>query len=141
VIKLNQELVEKQTADEQWNKYHDNRENKDIRKPTQRQIAYIVSLAKTVGLKVKLERIDSTTKASSLIERLKMLSRQMNGYSAVYESRDKKVAFGMVTKLVFKKYLDSRKDYRKLKGFWKEVEELYRQYQKNQERIIQGDVS
>ena len=136
-----QELVEKHRADEQWNKYNktvENTENRNIKKPTHKQIAYIVSLSRTVGLKINIDRIDSTIKASSLIERLKMLSMQMNGNSSVYERRDKKVAFGMATKLVFKKYIDSHKDYRKLKGFWKEVEELYKQYQEKQERAVKA---
>lgn len=137
VIKLNaqHEAVEKQRADEQWNKYHrtmENKEGKNIRKPSKKQIAYIVSLARSVGLRIDIAKIDSNVKASSLIERLKLLSRQMNGNSAMYELRDKKVTFGMATKLVFKKYLDRHRDYRKSKSFWKEVEEFYRQYQEKQ---------
>ena len=56
----------------------------------------------------------------------------MNGFNNGNEIEDKKVAFGMATKLVFKKYLDRHKDYRKLKVLWKEVEEFYRRYQERQ---------
>lgn len=131
-----QEVVEKQRADAQWNRYHKGVEGKETpttKKPSEKQIAYIVSLARSVGLRIDIAKIDSNLKASSLIERLKMLSRQMNGYSAMNELRDKKVAFGMATKLVFKKYLDRHRDYRKSKSFWKEVEEFYRQYQEKQD--------
>lgn len=137
-----QEVVEKQRADEQWNKYHktieskESKESKNAKKPSEKQIAYIVSLARSVGLRIDIAKIDSNLKASSLIERLKMLSRRMNGYSAINGLRDKKVAFGMATKLVFKKYLDRHRDYRKSKSFWKEVEEFYRQYQEKQDIAI-----
>lgn len=130
---MNQEAIEKQRADEQWNQYNATKEN--IKKPSPKQIAYIISLAKTVGLRINIEKIDNTVKASSLIEKLKTLSRQINnGFDN--GARDKKVAFGMATKLVFKKYLDMHKDYRKAKSFWKEVDELYKQYQAKQEIAI-----
>ena len=77
-----QEVIEKQREDEQWEKYHKSladEETKNARKPSEKQIAYIVSLARSVGLRINIDKIDSNTKASSLIERLKMLSRQMNG--------------------------------------------------------------
>jgi len=137
VTKLNgQELVEKERENEQWKQYNKTVEkNNSVKKPSERQIAYIVSLAKTVGLRIDIGRIDNIAKASSIIERMKMLSRirQLNGFNNGNEIRDKRIAFGMATKFIFKKYLDWHKDYRKLKGFWKEVEEFYRQYQERQE--------
>jgi hypothetical protein len=66
-----------------------------------------------------------------------MLSKQMNG-SNVNELRDKRIAFGMAAKLVFKKYLDTHRDYRKVKRFWDEVDSFYKAYQLRQEQAVQA---
>ena len=56
VIKSNvQEAVEKDRADEQWNQYHKTVDkDNNVKKPSERQIAYIVSLAKIVGLRINV---------------------------------------------------------------------------------------
>lgn len=132
---MEQEVVEKERTDEQWNKYRTASKESTDKKPSQKQIAYIISLAKSVGIRINIEKIDSNTKASSLIQKLKLVSQQINGSNG-YELRDKRVAFGMATKLVFRKYMDMHKDYKKSKSFWKEVEELYQQYQERQKTAI-----
>ena len=137
VNKLNQEVVEKLQADGQWDKYNqDVEEGKNGTIPSEKQIAYIISLAKAVGLRVNVAKIDSNVKAASIIDKLKILNRKMNGFSSIKEPRDKMAAFGMVTKLVFKIYLARHRDYRKSKSFWKEVAEFYKQYLENQDMAV-----
>lgn len=99
-------------------------------KPTQRQIKYIEQLAKTAGLKVDTNKITSQKQASGLIDRLK------NGHDPINDIRDKKIAYGMATKLVYGKYLHLDIDCMKSNDFWNEVEELYRQYQKKQTDVL-----
>jgi translation elongation factor EF-1beta len=140
VAKMYQELAEKEREDTQWNRYREAAEvkrNEKPKRPSGRQIAYIANLPKTVGVRIDISEIDSGIKASSLIEKLKMLSKQMNG-SNVNELRDKRIAFGMAAKLVFKKYLDTHRDYRKVKRFWDEVDSFYKAYQLRQEQAVQA---
>lgn len=131
------EGIEKEAIDEQWNRYHDaKRESAQAISPRQR--AYIVALAREVGLSVDASQVKSREEASRLIERLKVLNGTANGKSFDPELRDRRVAFGMATKLVFKKYMDRHKEVRKSKKFWQEVAELYREYQKQQESAVRS---
>lgn len=129
------ENVHTDEADEQWNKYHETN-GKGIAakpKPSEKQKTYIVSLAKTVGLKVDVSTIRDKESASRFIERLKQLSSQMNGNGHAHELRDKRIAFGMATKLMFRRYSEQQKDPTKWKRFWKDVHAFYKAYQEEQE--------
>lgn len=112
----------------------------DASKPTERQLEYIGILSRSVGLKFDVSKIQTGQQASQLIERLKQLDGQMNGKSRSVENelRDKRVVFGMATKLVFKKYMDSHRDYRKSKSFWREVESFFQEYQLRQESAVRA---
>ena len=124
--------VEKQEVEEQWNKYREG-QGKDERKPTEKQIAYIVALGRAVGIKIHTDKIASNSQASAMIERLKYLNLSMNGNNGS-DLRDKRVAFGMSTKLIFRRYADKEKDFRKSKKFWQDVRAFYQEYQDHQEK-------
>lgn len=130
------EKVEKEKADEQWNKFHEAEASENGSSASERQKAYIVTLARTVGLRMDISKVQSRDEASRLIENLKLLSRRMNGNGFSTDLRDKRVAFGMATKLVFRKYMDRHKEVRRSKKFWQEVQQFYRDYQQNQEIAI-----
>lgn len=129
------ETVQIRRADEQWLPREDSEED-GVKAPSRKQLAYIEALSREAGVKVNLERIESSEQASRLIEALKQMSGRASGNGV--DLRDKRVAFGMATKLVFKKYTDGHRDYRKAKGFWNEVEQLYRAYQEKQEQAVRG---
>lgn len=131
------EKIEKNEADEKWNKHNEAeaKENGEVQ-PSKRQKAYIEALARSVGLKVDVSKMGNREEASRLIENLKLMNRRTNGNGFDSALRDKRVAFGMATKLVFKKYMDRHKEVRKSKKFWQEVEELYREYQSHQESVV-----
>jgi hypothetical protein len=132
------EATRKQREDEQWARYHQPGPHGTDTKasPSDRQKTYILTLAKTVGLKVDVSTIRDRDSASRFIERLRLLSRQMHGSAPDYEARDRRIAFGMATKLIFAKYLDRHKEFRRSEKFWNEVEELYREYHKRQAVIV-----
>lgn len=134
------ERIEKDAVEKQWEEYHDaKRESGQAISPRQR--AYIVALAREAGLSVDASQVKSREEASHLIERLKAMNGSTNGKSFDPELRDKRVAFGMATKLVFKKYMDRHKEVRRSKKFWHEVEEFYREYQKQQESVVRSPSS
>ena len=78
----------------------------------------------SVGLKVDVSKIETKEQASRLIDRLKLLNHRMNGTTVHDDSRDRRVAFGMATKLFFTRYSDQQK----WKQFWKDGHTFYRQY-------------
>lgn len=122
--------------DEQWVPLGDI-ESEDSRPASAKQLSYIEALAREAGVKVNLEPIETSAQASKVITRLKQLSGQKPGV----DLRDSRVAFGMATKLVFKKYADSHRDYRKAKSFWREVREFYLAYQREQESAVRGEIA
>lgn len=99
-----------------------------------KQKQLIQKLAQLTGTKV--DDIDSLSSidASRLIDKL---IAKKNG-SVDWEVRDKKVAYGMATKLVFERFLHSNRDYRKSKRFWDEVNSFYRAYQLHQEQATKA---
>lgn len=105
--------------------------------PSDRQKSYIVDLARDVGMKIDITKIDNRQKASKLIDNLEGLKRKGNvKQNGVSEVRDKRIAYGMATKLVFKKYTDRHKEIRKSKKFWQEVNDFYNEYLKQQGEAI-----
>ena len=91
-----------------------------------------------VGLTFDVSRIQTREQASALIEKLRLLGRCMNGRGYDAELRDRRVAFGMATKLVFRRYREQQRDPTKWRRFWKDVECFYRSYQEQQELAISG---
>ena len=104
--------------------------------PSDRQKTYILTLAKTAGLRVDVSTIRDRHSASRFIETLRLLSKRMHGSGTDYGLRDRRIAFGMATKLIFHKYLDRHKEFRRSEKFWHEVAEFYGEYQKRQEQIL-----
>lgn len=134
------ETAQKNQTDEQWNKYNETENsNKDV-PPSERQKGYITALAKNVGLKIDITKVKDKKEASVIIERFKQLNRQMNGnaYGNNNDLRDKKVAFGLATKLVFRQYSEKQKDPIRFKKFWTDVQKFYKAYQEHQEEAILG---
>ena len=66
------------------------------------------------------------------------MNSKMNGISHHEESRDQSAAFGMVTKLMFRRYSHQQRDPLKWKQFWKDVAKFYRRYLEEQEHAIIG---
>ncbi|MDA2927108.1 transposase [Acidobacteria bacterium AH-259-G07] len=52
------------------------------------------------------------------------------------ELRDKRIAFGMATKLMFRRYREQQRDPLKWKRFWKDVNILFKAYLEEQERAV-----
>ena len=123
--------VRKDETERDWEKYHDN-------SPTEGQKEYISSLARTVGLKVNPANIESRQKAARIIDQLKLASRRQNGRTFDQELRDRRMAFGMVTKLMFSRYRQQQKDPLKRKGFWKDVNTLFVTYLEHQEEAVRA---
>lgn len=130
------ERIEKDRMDEQWQKQQEADAEENGSSASEKQKAYIVTLARTVGLRMDISKVQSREEASRLIENLKLMSKRQNGNGFSTDLRDKRVAFGMATKLLFKKYIDRHKEVRRSKKFWQEVAEFYRDYNEHQERAI-----
>ena len=111
--------------------------------PSERKKSYIVGLSRRVGLKINIERVQDREAASRLIEQLRTLHGRVNGngHQQSSELRDRKVAFGMTTKLVYRKWVDLHHNPGKSERFWKEVVELFTEYEKHQETALSGFVS
>jgi len=109
-----------------------------VDEPSARQKAYIQALARTAGLKMDVSTIGDKAKAARIIDSLKLLSGRMNGNSS--DVRDKRVAFGMATKLVFASYAGRERDISKWnpKKFWDEVRSFYADYLQQQELAVVG---
>ncbi len=72
------ERIRKDEVDEQWNKYHETvNEAQKAEEPIERQKTYILGLAKTIGLKMDVSKIEDTEKAARIIEVLSLLKRRM----------------------------------------------------------------
>ena len=100
------------------------------------QKKYIAILAKSAGLKVNLDSVEDKEKAAQLIDSLKLLNSRVNGNSI--ELRDKRIAFGLSTKLVFEKYVATQKGPMDWNKFWNDVERFYSQYLSRQEVAALG---
>ena len=97
-------------------------------RPTEKQLAAIRRLASVTKSSVNLSKIASKREASKLIERL-IAKRNGGAERHSWEVKDRKCAYGLATKLVFKRYLQIGRDYMGAKErFWKEVDELYTEY-------------
>ena len=135
------ERVRKDSTDGQWNEFHTASElaNKERGPPSEKQKQYIFALGKAVGMKIEVSKIADREQASRLIERLKLLNQQMNGNRGNgFDAwlRDKRVAFGLATKLLFRRYCEQQKDPVKWKRFWKDVHKFYTAYQRQQEIAV-----
>jgi len=104
--------------------------------PSERQKAYITALAAAAGLKMDASKIEDREKASRVIEHLKLLNGRMGGPRQIGDERDRKVAFGLATKLVYRRHVGQYGGIKSGALFWREVEQLFREYQREQERAI-----
>ena len=102
--------------------------------PSEKQKQYILALARTAGLKVDMSSIADREKAARLIERLKLLVAKMTTEDG--SMRDRRVAFGLATKLVFQLYVEQSRSPLKYKRFWRDVLGLYTEYLKQQEFAV-----
>lgn len=130
------ERIEKEEADKQWSKFHA-ANRKERQEPTGQQKSYLNFLAKAAGVEIDVSKIRDREEASRLIDNLKRSRRPGNGRNT-NELRDKKVAFGMATKLVYRKWVETHYTPGKSKRFWKEVADLFREYEKHQEAAVSG---
>ena len=138
-------LAEKAEVDAFWDRYYKlnsfkRMEVRTMEKPSQRQLEYIAVLAEETGSQVDMATIPTGHDPSRLIEELKA---KRNGANDVRNGngadlRDRGIAFGIATKLVFKRYSDQQKDPKKGKRFWKDVEAFYRAYQQQQEKAVRA---
>lgn len=136
------ERIRKDKTGEEWNKFHEMEAKREGngQPPSARQIAYIRALAKSVGIEVEAAALEDMEKASAYIEKLRELARQMGGSSYDAEMRDKRVMFGMVTKLVYRRYCDQQKNPGDLKQFWRDVHAFYKRYQAEQEAAVKASM-
>ena len=107
-------------------------------KPTEKQLNAIRKLARATKSSINLNKIASKQEASKIID---ALIEKRNGKSSYSNNnngcRDRKVAYGLATKLVFRKYQQLNVDYKKAENFWKDVDDFYKQYLRNQDRAIE----
>ena len=103
-----------------------------------KQKAYIAVLAKAAGMKIDVSTIDDKEKATRLIDGLKLLNARMNGNG--FYVRDRRVAFGLATKLIFASYLRRETDPAKWSRsqFWSGVRNFYADYLEQQELAVVG---
>jgi len=107
--------------------------------PTDKQMAFIVALARKLGMKIDIAKISDKKTASQVIEKLKNMSAQIKGNSGG-DYAGKGAAFGMATKLVFRRYCDLMKDPLNSNRFWLDVNYFYKRYQEFQERYANNQV-
>ena len=135
------ERVRKERDEEQWDEFHKAQANGEV---SQKQKRYIFVLAKSVGLKIDVSKITDRQQAHLLIERLKLLDKQMNNGEGKKtfdaELRDRKVAFGLATKLLFRRYAENEKAMM-AKQFWSDVHRFYRAYEEQQKVAVKGGVA
>ncbi len=137
------EFVNGNEMERQWGRNGSQRDNT----PSARQLAFITTLAQRVGKQVNVRGIKTKEAASGTIAELleiglrigaaTKVSRTASGTSSsAYDERDRRIAFGMSTKLVYSKYttLGRRLD----DEFWPEVRSLYSAYQTEQERAVRS---
>ena len=106
-------------------------------KPTEKQLNAIRKLARATKSSVNLNNITSKQEASKIIDALiEKRNGKSNSNINNNELRDKRVAYGMATKLVFRKYQQLNIDYKKAENFWKDVDDFYKQYLQHQDRAI-----
>lgn len=134
--------IQKEKTEDEWKKFHNEEANGKAgnAEPTPQQKGYIAALARAAGLSVDVSKVRDRQSASTLIERLRLLARRSNGNGFDAEQRDRRIAFGMATKLVFRRYLDQQKDPAKWKQFWKDVHAFYKSYQTEQEAAVAGSM-
>lgn len=110
-----------------------------VEEPSARQKAYIQALARAAGLNMDIATIQDKQKATRIIDSLKLLNARTNGN--VSDVRDRRIAFGMATKLVFVSYARREMDMSKWspKQFWDEVRNFYADYMRQQELAVVGN--
>lgn len=86
-----------------------------------------------------MSTIQDKQKAARIIDSLKLLNARSNGN--VSDVRDKRIAFGMATKLVFASYAGRERDILKWspKKFWDEVRSFYADYLQQQDLAVLGN--
>jgi len=105
--------------------------------PTERQLVVIRKLARFTKASVNLNNIKTKQDASRLIEDLIAKQNGNNGNgNGSSDCKEKKIAFGLATKLVFCKYKEQKMDYILSHAFWGEVEAFYQQYVEHQDRAV-----
>jgi hypothetical protein len=100
--------------------------------PTEKQLRAIQRLARAAKASVNLNKIASKQEASRIIDEL---LGKLNGKKSSRNDCDRKVAYGLATKLVFFRYNNFKIDYNTDK-FWEDVDEFYREYFRRQSRAV-----
>lgn len=100
--------------------------------PTEKQLRAIERLARAAKSSVNINKIASKQEASRIIDEL---LGKLNGKKQDNGLNDRKIAYGLATKLVFVRYKDLKIDYR-TEDFWRNVDEFYKQYLEKQSRAV-----
>ena len=106
---------------------------------SEKQKGLLQKLAQTTGTNIGDIESLSSVEAGRLID--KLLAKRNgngNGNGTDWDLRDRKIAYGMATKLVFERFLQSSRDYRKSKSFWNEVDAFFKAYQLRQEQAVKA---
>jgi hypothetical protein len=127
---MNEADFEKERTDVEVNEYLQS----EIQ-PSEKQKEFILALGKEVELEIDLSKLKDRKQASLLIDRLKLLNKQMNRNNDARKS-----AFVFATQLVFANYSDHGKDPIKYKRFWKDVRLFFEEYVKYQKILISKEV-
>jgi len=108
-----------------------------MNEPTEKQLNAIRKLARATKSSVDLNKITTKQEASRILDELIAKRNAKSNSNNGNELRDRKAAYGLATKLVFRKYIEfNNRDYREGSEFWKEVDELYQQYLQHLDRAV-----
>jgi len=111
--------------------------------PSKKQKTYILTLARMAGVRVDIARVTSRAKASEVIEKLKGMNSKpvalpVTNTATNVDEREKRIAFGLATKLMFRRYSDHNWNPASDKDFWNDVAKLYSAYLTNQAQFTNG---
>lgn len=107
--------------------------------PTEKQISYLKRLAAGAGKTVDVSGM-SKREVSRLIDELRDTTEKPggsgngNGRRNRTDDHDRRIAFGMATKLVYQRYLKTGEGVPNSERFWKDVKAFFEAYGKEQER-------
>lgn len=79
-----------------------------------------------------MEKITTVSQASKRIEVLSMIVSGLNGRVMKLEDKERRVAFGLATKMVFFRYMSMGGDPCTSVSYWKEVTRFFIKYERQQ---------
>jgi len=114
------------------------------------QKGFIYGLVRDLGVDVDMNRIRTSQQASVAIKKLKAMAearglrkkapeaagRVEQRAQPAPDAKDRKMAYGMATKLVFSQYVQENRAPLRSEGFWADVRTFYNAYMKNQEAAL-----